>query len=338
MLTGRPLYDTSADARVFVVPEEWNTLMRAVERRNNVLVSAPRGWGKTTFLRQIQRTLRDGGEETAFVDATSVDSATEVVVRARNALTGTTSTPERWREQAELVGTVWRGDPSPPPAGVSYALMNDFQALGALPESTVLVDASNSAAAVYATFGRLRDVIWQLPQRWVVAVNDDEEAAALKPPADAFFDIVLRPSPWSIDRLMSMLNRRIEDGELGDQAVQDIAAGSDGNPRTALRAANEALVTGRPPAAALSDRAEILERAAQLGRPYGVLMAELLDLGQASPSDAALLDRLGLSRARVTALLRELLDHDLVVTSSDSSSAGAGRPRTLYRPKLRHSR
>jgi DNA-binding MarR family transcriptional regulator len=93
-------------------------------------------------------------------------------------------------------------------------------------------------------------------------------------------------------------------------------------------------VTGRTPSASLAERAELLRRAGEVGRPHGVLMAELLDLGQASPSDAALLRRLGLSRARVTALLRELLTHGLVESTPDADPATSGRPRTIYRPRL----
>jgi predicted ArsR family transcriptional regulator len=62
-------------------------------------------------------------------------------------------------------------------------------------------------------------------------------------------------------------------------------------------------------------------------------MAELLDLGQASPSDDALQNRLGLTRGRITALLRELLDEGLVEAGRDRSS-GPGRPKTIYRPRI----
>jgi hypothetical protein len=334
MSDGRPLYDNSADARLFVVPEEWNVLMRAIDRRNNVLVTAPRGWGKTSLLRQVQQSLRDNGHSAAFVDGSALEDGFQLLIRVRRALAGTSSAPQRMKEQFGAIGSALAGDPSPPPPEASYALMNELQAIEGLPETTLLVDASHSAEAVYAIFGRLRDLIWQMPHRWIIVVDEDEAATALKPPADAFFDMVLRLKPWSIERMIMILDRRLEPGDLDRKFVQDIAAGADGNPRKALRAANEAIVTGRPPAASLTDRARVLNQAAALGRPHGMLMAELLDLGQASPSDAALLDRLGLSRGRVTALLRELLDHDLVVAAPDTSSGTTGRPRTIYRPRL----
>lgn len=334
MAAGRPLYDNSADAPLFVVPPEWDVLMRAIDRRNNVLVSAARGWGKTSLLRQAQFVLRRDGDEVAFVDASAVDSGLELLIRVRQALMGTPSASQRLQSQANIVGALFSGDSSPPPPGASYALMEELRAIEKLAATIILVDASHSGNAVYSTFGRLRDAIWQLPHRWIVVVDEDEEATALKPPADAFFDIVVRLQPWSIEGLIEILRRRFTGGELALTAMQDIAAASDGNARRALRAANESVVTGHPPAASLTERAQLLSRASELGRPHGMLMAELLDLGQASPSDTSLLERLGLSRGRVTALLREMLDQGLVETAQDTSKSTAGRPRTIYRPHL----
>ena len=77
MLAARPLYDNSADSPFFVRPPEWDILMRAIDRRNNVLLSAARGWGKTTLLRQAQQAYRNEGKRVAFVDGTAVDDASE---------------------------------------------------------------------------------------------------------------------------------------------------------------------------------------------------------------------------------------------------------------------
>jgi DNA-binding MarR family transcriptional regulator len=310
MIEGRPLYDNSADGRLFVAPSEWEALMRAVDRHLNVLVAAPRGWGKTSLLRQAQLTLRLDGGRVAFVDASAVEDGEELLRRARRALVT---------------------DPSPPrrDAGTTSG---ELGAMESVPQTTILVDASHSAGAVYSLFGRLRDAIWQLPHRWVVAVNVDEEATALKPPADAFFDVVLRVDRWSRSQLEELLKRRVQDDRLDDLEVEELVTGSNGNPRRALRAVSNALVTGRKPSASLSDQDQLLESAAELGRPHALLMAELLDLGQASPSDPVLLERLGLTRGRVTALLRDLLERRLVEAAPDTASNRAGRPRMLYRP------
>ena len=63
-------------------------------------------------------------------------------------------------------------------------------------------------------------------------------------------------------------------------------------------------------------------------------MTELLDLGQASPSDEVLLQRVGLTRARVSTILQQLLQAGLV-ESAIQRSDGPGRPRVIYLPALR---
>ena len=133
--------------------------------------------------------------------------------------------------------------------------------------------------------------------------------------------------------LLELLRRRGLPEELDGDAIGEIAAQARGNPRAALRAANGALVTGERPGSAASRRAELLSDARGLGRPHGMLMSELLDLGQASPSDEALQARLGLSRARITTLLRQLLEAGLVSNGTDRTDA-PGRPKTMYRPRL----
>jgi hypothetical protein len=333
VLEGRPLYDTEADRRFFLTPPVWQVVLRAIDRGNNVLLSAPWGWGKTSLLRQLERELREHGEPVAFIDATGVDGGFELLLRVRHALPGSPSLAERMRSQLAGVSLVVGGDLSPPMPGMSYALVEELRALEDVPPTRILVDASGSAPAVYEIFGRLRDAVWQLPHRWCVAVNDDERATALKPPADAFFDIVLEPAPWSVDELVEILARRGLRDELDDESIRELATASRGTPRAALRSANEAVVTGRPASQALAERAELLRRARELGVPHGTVMAAMLDLGQASASDDAFLGRVGVSRSRATALLRELLQAGLVETDADTGQT-RGRPKTIYRPAL----
>jgi predicted transcriptional regulator len=216
------------------------------------------------------------------------------------------------------------------------ALFAELDALGGANATTLLVDASGSAAAVQSLFGRMRDALWQLPHCWVVAVDEEERLAALKPPADAFFDTVLPLEPLPIEALFDLLSRRDATQELDEESVLEVVTSAGGNPRTALRSANAAAVSGRRPREAMSQRARLLDAAAALGRPHAMLMAELLDLGQASPSDHVLQERLGLTRNRITTLLRRLLEDGLVEAGADRST-GPGRPKTIYRPRLEES-
>jgi DNA-binding MarR family transcriptional regulator len=179
----------------------------------------------------------------------------------------------------------------------------------------------------------MRDVLWQQPHTWVVAVNYDDRATALKPPADAFFDVVVSMPDWSTNDLTGLLVKRLADEPVARSVLTSVALNARGNPRTAIRALAQAVLEDRDPVESLSGRTKLLDEAAGLGRPHAMLMAELLDRGQASPSDADLQTALGLTRARLTQLLRELLDHDLVAADV-ARSEGPGRPRTVYRPRL----
>lgn len=328
MLQGRPLYDNPADHKYYVPPPEWEAVCRAVDRGNNTLICGARGSGKTTLLRQLQLALRDRDEPVVFIDAAAIAEPLELAVRIRDALKG--------RLDQGLSGARGRevfGDPDPPPGGVSRFLYDTLIGLGQdIEPAIVLLDATASARALYGVFGRMRDTIWQLPHHWLVAIDDSDYATVLKPPADAFFDTVIALAPRPNDDLLQILHRRTD--ELPDELLSQIAQDARGNPRVAIRAANNAIVHGDDPAGDLTARGWLLDTAARLGRPQGMLMAELLDIGQASPSDQVLLERLGLKRARVNALLQELHDAGLVESAIERSD-GPGRPRTIYRPALR---
>lgn len=326
MLTGRPLYDNVADARYFVVPREWDTLLRAIERDLNVLVVGRRGAGKTTLLHQALLALRNQKERVAFVDGTGVDDPADLAARIRTATQSRVARTVSGLAIGSIAGT-----------GQLEAtdrirrLQQDLSALGDAPATRILVDASGSAEAAFGIFGRMRDTLWQFDHRWVVAADEDDRATVLKAPADAFFDTVVTLGDQSTERLMSLLEKRAPDADPTMRV--NVAARAQGNPRAAIRALNRALVHGLDPESDFSERAELLDEAASIGRPHGMLMAELLDLGGASPSDQALLSRLGLSRARTTQLLRELLNRGLVVAEIERA-AGPGRPKTVYRPRL----
>jgi hypothetical protein len=324
--TGRPLYDTASDGELFVAPEAWKPTMRALDRGLNLMVTGGRGSGKTSLLRQLQRELREQDTAVGFVDATAGVSAGELAERIRDALAG------RPAPIAESVAALRTALPnqSPPPGGrASEALHGYLAALERLPKTVVLVDASGSAEAVYGVFGRLRDVVWQLDHTWVVAVDEHERAMALKPPADAFFDVVVALEPMSTEALMRLLALR--DSETPTRTRSAIAAAAAGNPRAALRALNDAAIHDRDALGDLEGRAPLVDAASRLGRPHGLLMVELLDRGQASPSDGALQASLGVSRARLTALLRDLLEQGMVEAGAERRN-GPGRPRTVYRP------
>jgi DNA-binding MarR family transcriptional regulator len=327
VLQGRPLYDTRADARYFVLPTVWNALMRAIDRELNVLVIGARGAGKTTLLHQAELALRQDGDRVAFVDATAVSEPAELSARLRDALRGRPSAMS-----AGIAGLrVAAGDPAPPPGGAPRLIYDNLSALASVEPTTIFVDASGSAEATYGIFGRMRDAVWQLPHQWVVAADEAERATIVRPPADAFFDTTIALERLSTEQLIELLEKR--DETVSERDRVRIAAGANGSPRDALRALNHAVVHGLAPDEQWTQRTRALEQAGELGRPYAMLMAELLDLGQASPSDEDLQHRLGLSRGRITQLLRGMLEKGLVEAETDRPDK-PGRPRTIYRPTV----
>lgn len=314
MLNGRPLYDSLADRRYFVVPSAWDPLVRATGQGLNVLLAGERGSGKTTLLRRLQASLREQGATVAFAEAGDVGSAFALATRVRDAL-----------------GAPAGAAPGGETTEAFYALLEQ---IGASEAATVVVDASGSAAAVYELFGRFRDSLWRMPHRWVVAVDRHERDLALKPPADAFFDAVLELEPMPVEALTELLRLREPDAPAASLA--NVAAGADGNPRLAIRALGDAAVHGREPGNGQSEREDLLERAGRLGSTHRLVMAELIDRGEASPSDAGLQTAVGVSRARLTQVLRDLFEHRLV-SATQNRASGPGRPRTVYRPRERRS-
>lgn len=331
LLGGRPLYDNQADRDLFVNVPEWDRLVRAIERRLNVLVLGRWGSGKTTLLHQIQMVLREGGENVVFVEGTGAADALELTTRIRNSLTGESSPAaiagnaiEALRGGGEL------------PAGASRQLGLQLGAIGEAAPSVILLDGPSAPEAVFDLFGRMRDVLWQQPHCWVVALDARHRSTVLKPPADAFFDLVVPLGDWSTNDLANLLTRRGE-GELSGRLIRAAAVGAEGNPRQALRALSFGVVNDQDPGVLLDERARLLEMAAQLGRAPAMLLAELLDRGQASPSDAELQESLGVTRARLTQMFHQLRENDLVISEPERAD-GPGRPRTVYRPNLPHER
>src|SRR4029077_3522857 len=160
-----------------------------------------RGAGKTSLLRQVQLTLRDRGERVAYVDATAVAEPLELVFRVRDALKGRPGIAQTAPGAVSRSLAQVAGEQSPPPGGVSRLLYDTLLGLGEEVEPTiVLLDGTSAAQALYGVFGRMRDTVWQLPHSWLVAIDSDDRATALKPPADTFFHIVIELEALTIER------------------------------------------------------------------------------------------------------------------------------------------
>lgn len=330
LLKARPLYDNLADSQLFVTPPQWNPILRAIERRLNVLISGRRGSGKTSLLRQIQLALRnqEEAEAVAFVDGTGAADVLELAIRVREAVAGEPA-PVRSGAGVSIAGL---GSAEAEVGGASRQLAAQLTALGECEPTVILLDASAVPEAVFGLFGRMRDTLWQQEHRWVLAIDDKDRSTVLRPPADAFFDLTVSLDDWKTNALAELLMRRTDDTDLlAPDLVRMAAVGANGNPREALRALSYGLVNETDPSALLSERALLLERANDLGRAPAMLMAELLDRGRATPSDEELQQSLGVTRTRLTQMFHQLLGAELVTAESERAD-GPGRPRIVYRP------
>ena len=230
--------------------------------------------------------------------------------------------PELGSDLAALAGALAGG----PPGSASLRIVQRVRALGQHPPSVVLVDCAHAARAAHDLFGRIRDELWQMEHRWVVAVEDSERSILLAPPADAFFDQLVSLTMTAPD-LLEVLRKR--GAELPDSMLRRIAE-QTATPRAALQAARDALLSPAldDPVAASLWRQEL---SAALGRPHSMAMHELEALSGASASDEEFLRRLGWTRARASQVLGDLAEAKLV-TASDEQTPGGGRPRRVFRP------
>ena len=322
-LSGRPLLDTRADAALYVDrAAELARLSWSVDEGLNALVAGDPGSGKTSLLRRLQADLRTSlgtGGRVVFLDLAGVEGAVDALGRLLEAV----APP--------------RPDGAPDPAYDTSSVAEVLARLEAVapPGRLVVLADGLPIDLAHPLFGQLRDELWRLPACWVVTCPAAAESTFRRPPADAFFEAVLRLEPLSEDVLMKLLRARVGVDELDDDHLRAAAQLAAGNPRRAVELVRHLLAAPDGEASTvvpelrrhIVDRGEALYR---LGRPATMLMAELEALGSASASDERLLDRLGWTRGRAAQVFALLETAGLVEASAQRN--GAGRPRKVFRP------
>ena len=343
-LSGRPLLDTTADARWFTDREsEVAGVLRAIGEEVNVLVLGERGGGKTSFLRRLAYLLRASRpsalDSISYCDGAGFTDPFELLVVVRERLTGpkevlkggladltipawflTGTREEQWSRPGMLLREL----------DLFRARLDQDEGSSSGERRVVLLD-SPGPAVVHALFGQLRDEVWSLPITWVVSGDVERRGILLEPPADAFFEFRLELSQMTELAARELLERRVGTGVLPEVLLEAIVAFAEGNPRRLITAARQAAASGSEWVEGGAEAARRFDEAlSSLGRSASMLVAEMRARGApVSASDPSLQARLGWTRARLAQVLQSLADAGLVVQSDDASGR-PGRPRKLY--------
>lgn len=147
------------------------------------------------------------------------------------------------------------------------------------------------------------------------------------PPADAFFPVIVEPPRLDERQRRELLEKRLGRSQ-PKSVITELAAAGPENPRRLLDVARRVIIDEMP--VSVASNLDAVQRAAQLGRPHSMLFVELEAIGEASPTDAELMRRMGWTRQRISKVLEEL-EAERLVSARDERRSVRGRPRRLYR-------
>lgn len=312
-LRNRPLLGVN-DASLFVQPVAWTRLVSAINGGLNALVVGSPGAGKTSLLRMLARGEYD--KPSVYVDLARASTATEALVLIADAL-GVT------RQSALAASMTSLGQPAQ--RAPDATLLHLVKAIGATAAKLLLLDEPPGGDEGHRLFGRLRDELWQLEHQWVVAASRSAATALQRPPANAFFEVRFELDAFDEERQRRLLERRLPDGP---QALIEELVGRVELPRELIALARETVLEGGAPAEAAQRINSVNERLARLSDLDQDIVSFVRAHGGTFSSDPALQDALGISQARLTRVLRDLVEQGILTRRSERH--GQGRPRTIY--------
>lgn len=306
----RPLLNTAADQRLLVLDESRSRAAAATQGARNVLIVGEPGSGKTTILYHALGRAR-ANNHPALLLAGRIVSGSRGLIDALLDL---------------AVEEAWVRDAVSPTADDPLGPARQVRRLQEAPEDALVLADDLTIEQGQTLFGALRDELWQTPVSFTVAVRPDVAQALSTPPADAFFDRRYVLEPLAGEDAESLVHRRHEAGEStllsivqSDRAMQ---------PRALVALASDESPGGRYDPARQHERLLIAEQAA--GRPGAMLVSEIWGREGVSASDEDLQRSLGVTRNRLTELLRTLADHGVVAAYPEPREGKTGRPRMIY--------
>lgn len=308
----RPLLATKADQDRFIDHEvETDRVLRAAREGRNVVVFGTYGAGKSSLLARA-RFLDDGDDRRwVTVSAESAESPAAILLSILARL------------DPNAVGR-WHARMTAPSFDlVQPALVRQLlDELDAAAENLVICVDGVVPDVAYALFGSARNDVWAVAGAgWIVAANANERELVLRPPADAFFDVVVDLGP--LDEVNARRLLREYAPELTQDQITSAINHGRGVPARLLRAA-----------ALLADGGDLAgtnypAREIEASTPKARLLSWLTTHGATSASDPNMLSDVGVSRQRAHQILNELLEREMVTVSQERPE-GRGQPRKLY--------
>ncbi len=298
-LNRRPLSSSELDQEQFAMVPEVGALRNAEQFQFNIYIGGETGSGKTTLLRHMEYFRRGS---TVFVRAEETETPAQLVAAIASAINPADSSQVNIGETELDVATI-------------HEALQKRRELPGYPR-LVLVDGANPEQ-VQTLFGRFRDSLWDLPLTWIVACN----RGAPLPPADAFFDQVIRLSPWPKEQIRDLIDKRIEQWvptwrwrEDWRELVASVLA-----PASPLRTilTLQAMVQSRDPVKLLDSLKTERRQTEALPERLRSIYEALNGIGPVHAGDEQLMDAVGVTRSRIVHSLKELEEMGMVEAKRD---------------------
>lgn len=306
----RPLLNTASDQRLLILDDSRLHAAAATQEARNVLIIGEPGSGKTSLLYHALGRARAEDRPALFLAGRVVRGSRELV----DALVSL------------AVEEDWIQDGPAPAADDPLGPARQVRRLRQAPENALVLVDDLSIEQGRALFGALRDELWQTPVSFAVAARPDVAQTLSTPPADAFFDRRYVLEPLSGGDANQLLARRHRAGESALLAIFDPDRAMQ--PRALVALASAEGPGGRYDPVRQHELLHVAEQAA--GRPGSMLLAEIWGREGVSASDEDLQRSLGVTRNRLTELLRTLADRGVLAAHPEPREGRTGRPRMIY--------